>query len=76
MFIGNVGEKESPRKLRAFWEQEVYTVVDCKGEAGVVYFVKPDNTEKGRIRTLHRNMLLPYKHLRTDSQEKNRAGKY
>ena len=70
VLIRNVEETGGPGRLRPFWEQDVYTVVDCKGEAGVVYSVKPDNNVKGRIRTVHRNMLLPCKYLKTDSQER------
>ena len=79
VLIRNMGEKGGPGKLRSYWEQEVYTIVDCKGDSGVVYSVRPENKEKERIRTVHRNMLLPCEHLssantETSNVEKNDKG--
>ena len=44
-------------------------LVDCKGDSGVVYLVRPEINEKGRIRTIHRNMLLPCEHLSSENTE-------
>ena len=73
--FGTWGRSGGPGKLRTFWEQDVNTVVDCKGEAGAVYSIKPDNNEKRRIMTVHKNMLLPCKYLRIDSQEKKKKSR-
>lgn len=75
VLIRNVREKGGPGKLRSFWEQEIYTIVDCKGDSGVVYSVRQENNEKGRIRTVHRIMLLPYEHLSSENTEINRVQK-
>jgi hypothetical protein len=47
-----------PGKLRAFWEEEVHVVVSGKGPESPVYELRPE-TERGRNRVLHRNLLLP-----------------
>ena len=48
---------EGKHKLEDFWEEDVYVVIDCHPDVPV-YTVKRENG-KGRIRRLHRNMLLP-----------------
>ena len=51
-------ETGGPGKLRSFWEQDVYVVVEEKGDEGVVYSVRKEKDPKSRIRTVHRNMLM------------------
>ena len=49
-----------PGKLRSFWEQDIYVVVDLKGGGeSVVYSVQKEGDRRSRIRVLHRNMLRP-----------------
>ena len=69
VLVRNMGEKGGPGKLRSYWEQEIYTIVDCKGDTGVVYSVRPENKEKERVRTVHRNMILPCEHLSSENTE-------
>ena len=69
VLVRNKGEKGGPGTLRSYWEQEVYTIVDCKGDSGVVHSVRPENKENERIRNVHRNMLLPCKHLSSENTE-------
>ena len=75
VLVRNMGEKGGPGKLRSYWEQEVYTMVDCKGDSGVVYSVRPKNKEKERVRTVHRNILLPCEHLSSENTEISNVGK-
>ena len=47
-----------PGKLQPYWEEKIHVVVRGKSDDIPVYDVRPeDNT--GRVRTLHRNHLLP-----------------
>ena len=48
-------ERDGPGKLRSFWEQTVYRVVERKGE-GPVYVIEPERG--GERRTVHRNLLF------------------
>ena len=57
VLIRNV-ETGGPGKLRSYWEQDVYVVVDEKGEEGVVYGVRKEKDAMSRIRVVHRNMLM------------------
>jgi transposase InsO family protein len=50
--------EEGPHKLRSYWEPDVYKILEVMDKNGVVYKCKRDDG-KGRIRILHRNMLLP-----------------
>ena len=59
VLVKNVREKGGPGKIRSFWEDKVYEVLERKGgEEGVVYKVRKLGDPNGEERTLHRNMLL------------------
>ena len=49
---------EGKHKLADRWEHDPYIVVDQRNDEIPVYTVKKENGE-GRLRTLHRNLLLP-----------------
>lgn len=58
VLVRNMQRVEGPSKLKAYWEDQVYQVVEQIGPHMPVYKVKPRNG-RGRDRVLHRNMLLP-----------------
>ena len=45
--------------MRSFWEEKVHVVVENINNENITYKVKPERDTDGRIRVLHRNMLLP-----------------
>ena len=57
VLIRNV-EKGGPGKLRSYWEQDIYVVVDAKSEDGIVYAVRKEKDPNAKIRVVHRNMLM------------------
>ena len=50
-------EKGGPRKLRSYWEQEIYVIVDHPNDDLPVYDVKKLNGSD-KVSRLHRNLLL------------------
>ena len=58
VLVKNVREKGGPGKLRSYWEQKVFVIKEKKGD--VVYSVLEEGEKNvGKMRVLHRNMLLP-----------------
>ena len=49
--------------MRSFWEDKVHAVIKNLNSENVTYRVQPENDLNGKIRTLHRNMLLSYDNL-------------
>ena len=53
---------EGPHKLKDKWSDEIFLVVDKPHSDMPVYRVRPESG--GRLRTLHRNLLLPVQSIR------------
>ena len=61
VLVRNVTSRGGPGKLRSFWEERVYVVIEQKGS-------NPEAQEgkKGKVRILHRNLLLQCPYLPLD----------
>ena len=59
MLIRNISKKGGTGKMQPFWEEKVYVVVESINNGNITHKVKPEKDTDGRVRVLHRNMLLP-----------------
>ena len=60
VLVRNVVDRGGPGKIRSYWEQQVYVVVDRKGgPKGLVYSIQKEGNRRSRIRIVHQNMLKP-----------------
>lgn len=66
VLVRNLSPRGGPGKLRAFWEDEIHVVVSRKGPESPVYEITSESGG-GKIRTLHRNLLLPCDYLPPES---------
>ena len=62
VLVRNLSEWGGPGKQCSHWEDRIHIVVSRKGEDSPVYEVKLEASTGGN-RTLHRNLLLPWKNL-------------
>ena len=68
VLIRNMSPHVGPGKLRAYWEQDIYEVVKRQNEDSPVYTIKPRD-KVGRLRTVHRNLLLTCPDLQPDEEQ-------
>ena len=69
VLVRNLTVRGAPGKLRPYWEQEIYVVIQKRKDMPV-YEVKPE-TGNGRSRVLHHNLLLPCSYLPVETQLKS-----
>ena len=60
ILIRNLSERGGTGKKRSFWEDKAHVVRKNLSSENVTYRVQPENDLNGKVRTLHRNMLLSY----------------
>ena len=58
VLIRNLSERGGTGKMRSFWEDKVHVIIENLNSENITYKVQPENDLNGKIRTLHRNMLL------------------
>ena len=61
VLIRNLPERGRTGKMKSFWEEKEHVVIENLNSENITYKVQPDLS--GKIRTLHRNMLLPCNNL-------------
>ena len=49
--------------MRSFWRKKAHVIVENTKKENITYKVKPERDTDGRIRVLHRNMILPCENL-------------
>lgn len=74
VLIRNMTPRGGPGKLRNHWEDTVHTVVRQVSKDIPVYELRPEKG-KGRLRTLHRNLLLLCDHLPLETSVQPQAKK-
>lgn len=57
VLVRNLGERGGPGKLWSYWEKAVYVVKEQVSNKPV-YVIYPENSGRGKTRTLHGNLLL------------------
>ena len=61
VLIRNLPERGRTGKMKSFWEEKEHVVIENLNSENITYKVQPDLS--GKIRTFHRNMLLPCNNL-------------
>ena len=59
VLVRNLSERGGPGILRSFWENNIHCVVKRLNDDSPDYQIISERDVNGKIRTLHRNLLLP-----------------
>ena len=59
--IRNLSERERTDKKRLYWEDEVGVISETKGKQDLVYLVRFETKINGKMKILHRHLLLTRK---------------
>lgn len=62
VLLRNVVPVEGPGKLKSYWQEEPYVVVERKNDSPV-YEIRKENTKDKKTKIVHRTLLLPCDHL-------------
>ncbi len=57
VLVRNLGSEEAQESYGSYWEKAVYVVKEQVSN-NPVYVIYPENSDRGKTRTLHRNLLL------------------
>lgn len=63
VLVRHSSQRGGTGNLRNCWEERVYKVVSAMADLAVTYKIIPENVDKTKERTVHRNMLLNYDNL-------------
>ena len=58
VLIRNLSVRGGTEKMRSFWEDKVYVIIENLNSENIGYKVQPENDLNGKICTLYRTMLL------------------
>ncbi|KAK3516314.1 hypothetical protein QTP70_009370 [Hemibagrus guttatus] len=72
VLVRNLGERGGPGKLRSYWKKAVYVVKEQVSN-NPVYVIYPENSDRGKTRTLHQNLLLLVNDLPVEAPAKTPA---
>ena len=62
VLVRNLIVRGGTGKLRSFWEEEIYKIIDQKDNNVLVYSIQEEGNDRSRIRVLHLNHMLAYDH--------------
>ena len=59
VLVRNLSERGGTGKLRSYWEDAIQVIVEPKGDYNVVYAIRPEHDKNGKMRIVHKNILMP-----------------